>query len=385
MPGSLAPPSLSVGALFGNRFRIQRVIGDGGMAVVYAAIDQRTNEQVALKLLRTESTTDTTVVGRFIREARVAKSIESEHVAAVRDFGVADDLGVPYIAFELLHGCNLEQLLAKRGPLPVTTAVDYVLQALVGVAAAHVQGIAHRDLKPSNLFLDESANPPTVKVLDFGIAKVLKGVELGRGPVSSTAMVVGSPLYMAPEQLRSSKRIDGRADVWSIGVILYELLTNKPPFRGASLGQLLTAILDEPPVPPDVHRKEIPAGLSAVILRCLDQDRERRFPTVKDLASALLPYGSWAAEELVSDIVYAFASETVQKEFAMDPEEVAAAPVATPVAVKATVVMPNRPRAKPAEPARRRKPSPASLAIVVVAGIAFVLAAMTIALLLARR
>src|SRR5262249_19218213 len=161
----------------------------------------------ALKVLDSDGF-DTQQTTRFLREARIAVHVENAHLVRAHDFGVCEDLGLPYIAFELLCGDDLERVLAREGPLPIVRAVDYIMQALVGIAAAHVDGIVHRDLKPANLFRVESpGKPPLVKVLDFGVAKAIKGREIGRAPSTATGDVFGTPLYMAPEQLRNSKRI----------------------------------------------------------------------------------------------------------------------------------------------------------------------------------
>ncbi|MDB5220287.1 MAG: Protein kinase, partial [Myxococcaceae bacterium] len=285
--------SITPGSIIAGKYRIDAAIGDGGMASVFAAYSSALGSHVAIKLLKPELAMDLNLVGRFVREGRIAARIDSPHVARIHEFGICHTNCVPFIAFELLHGDDLEKVLAAHGPMPVSLAVDYVMQALVGVAAAHSHGIAHRDLKPANLFrVQTPGQPPLIKVLDFGVAKALRGLELDRGPQTSTSALMGTPPYMAPEQLRSSKRIDARADIWSLGVVLYELLTAAHPFDGATFGALLAAIMKGSPVPIERHRADLPPPLVAVILKCLQKERDQRFQSVKELATALAPFGS---------------------------------------------------------------------------------------------
>jgi serine/threonine-protein kinase len=273
------------------------------MGWVYEVHDRRLDIRVAVKVFRSDDGMDASSAARFVREARVAARLESAHIAKVHDFGVLEDRGIPFIVFELLHGQDFEHLLAAASPLPISLAVDYLLQALVGVAAAHAEGIAHRDLKPANLFLVERQGQPVlVKVLDFGVAKALKGREIDRAPTTRTDEVFGTPLYMAPEQLLSAKRVDERADIWSLGVILYELLTKARPFDGATFGELLSSMMEGIVVPPERHRPDVPPALSAIILRCLERERERRFPSVFELATALVPFGSPSASAELEEI-----------------------------------------------------------------------------------
>jgi serine/threonine-protein kinase len=284
------------GSIIGGKYRIDAAIGEGGMGSVYAAYSSALDAPVAIKLLKPELAMDPKHVGRFVREGRIVARIDSPHVLRIHEFGVCEKYGVPYIAFELLQGEDLEHVLAADGPMPVPVAVDYVMQALAGVAAAHAQGIAHRDLKPANLFrVQAQGERPLIKVLDFGVAKALRGLEEEPGPQTSTAAVIGSPPYMAPEQLRSSKYIDARADIWSVGVVLYELLTGAHPFSSATFAGLLAAIMKARPVPIERHRADVPPPLVAVILKCLQRERDDRFQSVNDLAAALAPFGSQTA------------------------------------------------------------------------------------------
>jgi serine/threonine-protein kinase len=297
--------------LVNERHRVEGLIGVGGLSMVYEAQDQRLNLRVALKVLHDEGLVDAGMIERFLREGRVVVQLDSPHIAKAYDFGFCERLGVMYIALELLRGADLEQLLVNQGPLPVVRAVDYTMQALAGVAAAHVEGIVHRDLKPANLFLAEQpGRPPVVKVLDFGIAKALRGAELGRALPTASLDVFGTPLYMAPEQIQSAKGIDERADIWSIGVILYELLAGATPFVGVSLAALLNAILDDGLVPLVRRCPDVSPALAAVVHRCLQRDRALRFPTVMELAFGLAPFGSVISAQALDVIENVFRSRS---------------------------------------------------------------------------
>lgn len=284
--------AVASGALVGGKYHLERLLGGGAMGDVYLAHHQGLDTHVAIKLLKAEFLSDKKTLERFVREARVAARIDNPHIAKVFDSG-ATDSGVPYIVYELLIGEDMAAVVSREGPLPVTVAVDYIMGALEGVAAAHSHGIAHRDLKPANLFLVRKPNGASfVKVLDFGVAKALKGAEMIRGGITATSSIVGSPSYMAPEQLLDSKLIDFRADIWSMGVTLYELLTQNMPFDAENLGGLLKKILEGAPVPMNRYRRDLPSGLVAIVMRCLEKDRERRYRSARELATALAPFGT---------------------------------------------------------------------------------------------
>jgi len=261
---------------------------------------------VALKFLLPDSISQPDVVTRFLREARAAVKIKSEHVARVTDVGTLDT-GAPYMVMEYLQGNDLSAVVREQGRLPIDVAVEYVLQVSEAIAEAHALGIIHRDLKPANLFLTYRADgSPCVKVLDFGISKVTKpGAEAESG-MTKTSTVIGSPLYMSPEQLQSSRSVDPRTDLWALGVILYELLAARPPFQAETYPQLVAAIMTMPPKPIERQRGDLPAELVAVIARCLEKDPAKRFRDVGELARALLPFGTTrgkASVERISKIV----------------------------------------------------------------------------------
>ncbi|HEY4238855.1 MAG TPA: serine/threonine-protein kinase [Kofleriaceae bacterium] len=274
---------LEPGQIVGGKFRIERVLGEGGMGLVAVATHLQLEQQVALKVVHAAIAHDRSVVERFQREARASAKLKSEHVCRVSDVGTLED-GSPYLVMELMEGADLSAVIAS-GPLAVPVAVDYVLQACVAVAEAHALGIVHRDLKPANLFLTHRLDgTPLVKVLDFGIAKVQVD---GDFKMTRTSTVMGSPGYMSPEQLRSAKDVDARTDVWALGVILYELVSGKLPFPADTITELAVRVTVDPPQPLD----GIDPAFAAVVFKCLEKDAAVRFQSVTELAAALAPLG----------------------------------------------------------------------------------------------
>jgi serine/threonine-protein kinase len=293
---------LRPGDILAGKYCVERVLGSGGMGVVVAARHLQLDERVALKFLRTKGLQSKGDVDRFLREARAAVKIKGEHVARVFDVGTLEN-GAPYIVMEYLEGVDLACWLAKSGPVPATQAVDFVLQACEAIAEAHALGIVHRDLKPANLFRIERADgQPSIKVLDFGISKVIAPGAQAQD-LTQTADFMGSPLYMSPEQMRVTKAVDARTDIWSLGVILFELLTDHPPFSAEKVTDLAIKIATEPALPLDAFCSDVPAGLGEVIARCLEKDRERRFPSLGELAVALAGFGSNRAQASVERVL----------------------------------------------------------------------------------
>ncbi len=270
-----------------GKYELQRVLGAGGMGTVFAARHVELDRQVAVKFLHT-GFDNSEVAARFLREARAAAKIESEHVARVLDVARLDDQ-TPFIVMEHLEGEDLSDVL-ERGHVPIGDAVDYVVQVCSAMLEAHQLGIVHRDLKPANLFLTRRRDgSPVVKVLDFGISKWSEP-DSSRGLLTNPTEFLGSPAYMSPEQLRSALSVDHRTDIWSIGVILFELLGGRLAFDAPSLAQLMASILNEPPLDLRPLRPEVPDGLVSVVERCLAKDRDQRFADVVELAMALMPY-----------------------------------------------------------------------------------------------
>lgn len=283
------PDPIQPGTILAGKFRIEQVLGRGGMGVVVAAHHLQLDERVALKFLLPDALGNSEAVARFAREARAAVKIKSEHVARVTDVGTLDS-GSPYMVMEYLQGTDLSDLVEHRGALPIADAVEYVLQACEALAEAHALGIVHRDLKPANLFLTNRADgSPSVKVLDFGISKVTTGTDSAMS-MTRTATVMGSPLYMSPEQMASAKQVDTRTDIWAVGAILHELLTGRVPFSADTMPQLCAKILQEDPPSVRAIRPEVPVGLEQVVHRCLRKTPEERYPSVAELANDLLPF-----------------------------------------------------------------------------------------------
>ena len=280
-----APNSVSPGQVFG-KYVIKRVMAEGGMAVVYEAVHQKLGHRVAIKLLARHLLEKKDVVERFEREARAAARIESPHVVRVVDVDVSNE-GRPYIVMEYLEGRDLETELRARGQLPYGDAVAYLLEAASAVSVAHRAGVIHRDIKPGNIFLAQEGPRRVVKVLDFGISKVTSATEVS---ATSTQTMLGTPLYMSPEQVRSARDVDGRADVWSLGVVLYEAVTGQLPFYGEDAAAVIAAIVADPVVPVSQLRPDLPPGLAAVIMKSLEKDRSARFRFVDEFIKALMPF-----------------------------------------------------------------------------------------------
>ncbi len=307
---SLFPPRIAAqapvqpGDLIDGKYLVSGIIGSGGMGVVVAAKHLMLDQRVALKFLLPRALSNPDAKARFIREAKAVARLRGNHVARVFDTGVMGG-GAPYIAMELLDGKDLGQVLAERGALPLDEAVDTVLQACEAVAEAHREGIVHRDLKPQNLFVTQSVlGEPLIKVLDFGISKVIE--EGDAGLLTATANLMGSPAYMPPEQMRSAKNVSFASDLWSLGVILYEVVTGRLPFEGSNVPELCVKVTSDEPIDPIVLRPELPKGLRDVILRLLRKDPKQRFASVAELAAALQPFAV-RAERGASDRVAAIA------------------------------------------------------------------------------
>jgi eukaryotic-like serine/threonine-protein kinase len=281
------------GEVIAAKYEVERVLGAGGMGVVVAARHLQLGQRVAVKFIRGEAATDQTALGRFLREARAAVALSSEHVTKVLDVGTLET-GAPYMVMEYLEGEDLATWLKRRGPMPVRQGVDFVIQACEALAEAHGSGIVHRDLKPSNLFVTTRRDGTAlVKVLDFGISKVTEFNKAGgQEMLTASGLVMGSPGYMSPEQVRNAKAADERSDIWALGVTLYELLSGISPFMGETLGDTFARIVSESPLPIRQRRPEVPEELAGVINRCLERAVDLRMQSVAELATNLLPFAS---------------------------------------------------------------------------------------------
>jgi serine/threonine protein kinase len=291
------------GDLLAGKYRIDRAVASGGMAAIFAAEHVVLGQRVAVKVLFAESARNPETVERLLREARASARLQTAHVARVLDAGVLDNTA-PFLVMEYLDGRDLGAVAAQRGPMPPEEVADFVLQALEGLAHAHAAGIIHRDLKPSNLFLTEMPDGSQIlKVLDFGVSKSLTPDPGGSMAKALTgSQVIGSPMYMSPEQVRNARGVDARSDIFSLGITMYELLTGVMPFEGDGVGETLAAILDAAPVAPRTHAPSLPKSLEKVVLRCLKKAREDRYSTVAELARALAPFGSGRWSELPARI-----------------------------------------------------------------------------------
>lgn len=280
--GHVANASLAPGDLIAGKYRLERELGRGGMGVVYLAIDLELERHVAIKILLEEHAQDQGSVLRFLREAKASVKIKSEHVAHVYETGKLPS-GVPYIVMEHLQGRDLAERLDSVGPLSVGEIAGFILETCEALAEAHAAGIVHRDLKPANLFLARRPDGTDVlKILDFGISKITTSSVLTRSQT-----LVGSPYYMSPEQLESAQDVDVRADIWALGVIMYELCCGKRPFEGTSLAALCVTVLNAKPQPLSELLPGVAPEFEAVVSKCLQKDRDRRFQNVGELARAL--------------------------------------------------------------------------------------------------
>jgi serine/threonine-protein kinase len=272
------------GTILAEKYRVESVLGRGGMGVVLKVTHLHLGEELAIKVLLPEGAIRSDVTARFLREAQAVVRLRGEHVARVIDVGVLPE-GLPFIVMEYLHGADLSHDLKRRTNLSPGITVDYVLQACEALAEAHAHGIVHRDIKPANLFLTTRPDgTPLIKVLDFGISKAPAH---DNNTLTQTEVVMGTPGYMSPEQMKATRDVDARTDIWALGIVLYECLMGRRPFDGESFSATVLMAGTEPPPP---MNPQIPRGLQAVVLRCLQKDRRARFSTIAELVAALVPF-----------------------------------------------------------------------------------------------
>ena len=278
----------SPGEILLDKYRVEDVIGVGGMGRVVRASHMYLQTPVAIKLLLPQMAEIPSTVARFLREAQATVKLRSEHIARVIDVGMLGD-GTPVIVMEFLDGFDLNQILRHHGPQLVQPVVDLMLQACEGLAEAHSINIIHRDIKPSNFFITRRPDGSNLlKILDFGISSA-GGFE---SELTGTQTVVGTPTYMAPEQMRTARSTDSRSDIWSMGVVMYQMLAGRPPFEAESYAELVLKVNGDPPTPLHINHIQLPAGLEQIVMRCLEKDPRNRFQTVGELARMIAPYAS---------------------------------------------------------------------------------------------
>jgi serine/threonine-protein kinase len=301
---AIPPLCIPPGTVIGRKYRIDHLIAEGGMGIVYRGWHLGLEQPVAIKVVLSEYANHPRSVARFLSEARAMAQMRGAHVARVLDTGYLES-GSPYMVLEYLVGRDLRTVLGAEGPLPLTRAVEYVLQACEAMAEAHGLGIVHRDLKPDNLFLHQLPDGTEVlKVIDFGI---FVQVDVERGSTLQ-GQSLGSPRYMAPEQITSPEAVDARADIWSLGIVLFELLTNAVPFDAESMARTCCLVLTEEPTPLGVLRRDLPPEFEQLVGRCLRKRREERFANVQELAEALLPFAPEPCIESVRRVRCIFSS-----------------------------------------------------------------------------
>ncbi len=291
MTGTTEPAfDQKLGQLLLGRYRIVRKLGEGGMGAVYEGKHELIGKRLAIKCLHAQYTSNKEVVERFYREANAATAVGNEHIIEVTDVGEFDD-GAPFIVMEFLEGIEFGKLIEREGSLRIGRLVHIVTQVCGALSAAHTRGIVHRDMKPENIYLIRRGHDDDfVKVLDFGISKMREQNEAVGGSLTKTGMALGTPYYMPPEQAQGVRDLDHRADVYAVGVILYQGLTGRLPFDADSYPALMVKILTEPAAPPRLFRQDLPEPLEQLVLRAMSKDRALRFQNMEELAAALAPF-----------------------------------------------------------------------------------------------
>lgn len=293
-PADEIPQGVVVGETLAGKYLVDRVLGAGGMGVVVQATHMMLNTRVAMKFLLPQYAHDQRIVGRFLREARAAVSIKNRHVASVIDIGTLES-GSPYIVMEYLEGSDLGDIIDREGKLDPTRAARFLLQACQGLASAHAGNVVHRDIKPGNLFVTRDVDgSEQIKILDFGISK--SGQELN--DLTKTGAIMGSPTYMPPEQMRSTRNVDHRADIWSLGVVGFEMLTGRLPYEAETMTELVAQVIEHEPPRVRTVRADISEALDEAIAGALVKDVSKRYENIADFAQALAyALGDAAAED----------------------------------------------------------------------------------------
>jgi serine/threonine protein kinase len=318
---AISPNQRPPARVIGGKYEVLGQLGQGGMGAVYEARHTGTGRRVAVKeIVGDELKKDPQIIERLQREARATGAIESQHIALMLDSGV-DDKGNPFLVMELLHGEDLQQLLVRKGPLPEAIALRICAQACLGLIRAHAAGIVHRDIKPANLFLARrDADEIVVKLLDFGIARVRDAAEHHRA-LTSTGLMLGTPLYMSPEQVKGPKHVDHRSDVWSLGVVLFEMLTGRTPHGDEeTVGGLLVAICATPAPPLAELVPDVRASVAAIVAKALAIDPKRRYASAEELLADL--DGVLGTSHTLHESMFGWLPESVRARESADPSGV---------------------------------------------------------------
>ncbi len=282
-----APPTEALVGKRVHKYEIVRVIGRGGMGTVYEAVNTAIGKRVAMKFIDADTVNNADAVARFQREAQAASAVESAHIVDIFDSGISEE-GQPYIVMELLRGEDLGHRIKRCGRVELAEAVHITAQILRGLARAHKAGIVHRDLKPDNIFLvDRDDDPSFAKILDFGISKVRRRGETPVNTLTRQGTVLGTPFYMSPEQAQAQPDVDARSDLWAIGAILYECLTGRPPYTGATYEQVIVNICMNDAEDVRLYNPGVPEQVAMVLARALARDREDRFQDAREFLDAL--------------------------------------------------------------------------------------------------
>ena len=371
-----------VGTVIGGRYRLDAVLGEGGMSMVYVAYDQRLQRNVAFKLLVPSLAYSREVVTRFVNEARTLARLDSPHIVRVHDAGVTSDperAPLPFMVLELLRGWELRALL-DTGVTDQARIVGWMLEACEGLAAAHAGGVIHRDLKPENLFvMAEADGTECLKILDFGIARSIERDAY----LTLEGEGVGSPGYMSPEQLRDASNVDARSDIWALGVVMYELFAGAPPFSAKSSLELCAQVLNAPIEPLAVMRPDLSPELTSIVDRCLEREVDKRFNSVLELAQALAPHARPArliVTERIRRVLERVPVEVASERAMFDDSDVALSRTELAAAV-ADVESADFPRETPITGVRKKSPRARmarSFAYLSLAGLLSLLAAATV-------
>ncbi len=292
----------NIGKVLDGKYKLTRLIGEGGMGAVYEAEHQRIHRQVAVKLMRPEAESSVNSVERFHREAMAASAIGHPNIIEIFDVGLESD-GTAFIVMELLRGISLSAMLKVEGVVVTGRALSFALQILSALDAAHRKGIIHRDLKPDNVFIAvDRMMREVVKILDFGVAKI-QGPSERDLELTKSGVVFGSPFYLSPEQARGRRDLDPRADVWAVGVVLYQMLGGKRPFDGENYNEIMGRILMDEPIPLLDLAPEIPVGLVRIVERALAKDRDQRYGTAAEMLEALLEFHAPSPDEMNTQVI----------------------------------------------------------------------------------